>query len=97
MATEKNPFAYEEDESFIPPEPEEGVEVLSDGSVEVTIQEEEVEEEEGPAPDFMENIAEYLDKSVLEEIGADAIRKYKDDKESRSEWEQMFEDGFDLL
>jgi hypothetical protein len=96
MATEKNPFAYEEDESFIPPEPEEGVEVLSDGSVEVTIQEEEVEEEE-VAPDFMENIAEYLDKSVLEEIGADAIRKYKDDKESRSEWEQMFEDGFDLL
>ncbi len=50
MATEKNPFAYEEDESFIPPEPEEGVEVLSDGSVEVTIQEEEVEEEEGPHP-----------------------------------------------
>ena len=98
MATEKNPFVYEEDEqSFIAPEPSEGVEVLSDGSVEVTIQEEEeIVEEEAPV-DFTANLAEELGKDVLEEIGSDAIRKYKDDKESRSEWEQMFEDGFDLL
>ena len=96
MATEKNPFVYEEEESFIEPEPSEGVEVLSDGSVEVMIEEEE-EEAEAPEIDFMANLAENLSKDVLEEIGSNAIRMYTDDKEARSEWEQMFEDGFDLL
>ena len=46
MATEKNPFIYEEDkDDFI--EEEESVEVFPDGSVEVTITEAE-ETEEAP-------------------------------------------------
>ena len=95
MATEKNPFLYEEDkDNFI--EEDDSVEVLPDGSVEVTISEVE-ETEEAVKHEHMENIASFLEKETLEEIGSEVIRMYKDDKESRGEWEQMFENGFDLL
>ena len=95
MATEKNPFIYEEDkDDFI--EEEESVEVFPDGSVEVTITEAEEIEEAEPL-EHTDNLAKHLDKEILEEIGSTVIRTYKDDKESRGEWEQMFENGFDLL
>ncbi len=46
---------------------------------------------------WYENIAEKLDDELLEEISSDVIDKYQTDKDSREEWESMFERGFDLL
>lgn len=47
--------------------------------------------------DFYENLVDILDKDSLEEIGNTVIDKYEADKDSRSEWESMFERGFELL
>ena len=46
---------------------------------------------------WYENIADKLDGDLLEEIASDVIDKYQTDKDSREEWESMFERGFDLL
>jgi len=46
---------------------------------------------------WYENIADKLDDDLLEEIASDVIDKYQTDKDSREEWESMFERGFDLL
>ena len=46
---------------------------------------------------WYENIAEKLDDDLLEEIASDVVDKYETDRDSRSEWESMFERGFDLL
>jgi len=46
---------------------------------------------------WYENIADKLDDDLLEQIGSDVIDKYQTDKDSREEWESMFERGFDLL
>lgn len=47
--------------------------------------------------DFYANLAESLDEDFLVEIGNEVYDKYEADKASRSEWESMFERGFDLL
>src|SRR6056300_538860 len=55
---------------------------------------EETEEEEGT---FYENLAELMEEQDLQDIATTVIEKYDADKSSRSEWESMFERGFDLL
>ena len=55
---------------------------------------EDEEEEEGT---FYENLADSLEEDDLEDIANTVIEKYDADKASRSEWESMFERGFDLL
>jgi hypothetical protein len=53
-----------------------------------------------PAPEifFEDNLAEeYLDESEIERIGSMVMDSYTSDKESRAEWESMFEKGFELL
>jgi chaperonin GroES len=53
-----------------------------------------------PAPEifFGDNLAEeYLDESEIERIGNMVMDSYTADKESRAEWESMFEKGFELL
>ena len=52
-----------------------------------------------PAPEifFEDNLAEeYLDESEIERIGSMVVDAYTADKESRAEWESMFEKGFEL-
>ena len=55
---------------------------------------EEVEEEQGT---FYENLADLMEEEDLQDIANTVIEKYDADKSSRSEWESMFERGFDLL
>ena len=53
-----------------------------------------------PAPEifFEDNLAEeYHDESEIERIGSMVVDAYTADKESRAEWESMFEKGFELL
>ena len=47
--------------------------------------------------DFFENLVDKLDEATLEEIGNTVIDKFEADRDSRAEWESMFERGFDLL
>ena len=106
MATERNPF-----DKMIPSEGTNIIEMMqpeesnvnieidpSDGGVIVDFSQESVEME--PSEEMGEwygDICEVLDEDVLTEIANDVIENYNADKDSRGEWESMFERGFDLL
>jgi hypothetical protein len=47
--------------------------------------------------DFYENLTDVLDEDTLLSIGHEIYENFEADKNSRSEWESMFERGFDLL
>lgn len=109
MATERNPYEQRpegdnvirmemqqpsEAEAAITVDPETGeIEVDLSGEAEAVELEIEVGEDTG----FYENLVDILDEDRLEEIGATVIDKFEADKDSRSEWESMFERGFELL
>ena len=108
MATERNPFDQinpltnrivkvdvEKETSggsSIEVDPETG-----DITVDLMPEQTEVEVEIDMNAGFYENLADNLDEERLDEIGNTVIEKYQADKDSRSEWESMFERGFDLL
>ena len=54
-------------------------------------------EEAEVAETFYENLADQMEEEDLQDIANTVIEKYDADKASRSEWESMFERGFDLL
>ena len=47
--------------------------------------------------DFYGNLAEYMDEEELTDLSTTVLDNFKADEESRQEWEQTFERGFDLL
>jgi hypothetical protein len=47
--------------------------------------------------DFYTNLADLMEEDQLEEISNTVFDNYQSDKDSREEWEQTFERGFDLL
>ena len=65
--------------------------------VEVEGTEESIPEEELPEEDFFRNLAEDMDERVLGRMSAQLIQDYKKDKVSRSDWEQAYTQGLDLL
>ena len=105
MAIEKNPFDKipEEIQNVIPiPKKVEDTnatfEVEPDGGVTVDFTEVSVEMQ--PEPDIEEwygNMANDMEDEELQEIAATVIDNYRADKDSRADWESMFERGFDLL
>ena len=105
MAIEKNPFDKipEEIQNVIPiPKKVEDTnatfEVEPDGGVTVDFTEVSVEMQ--PEPDIEEwygNMASDMEEEDLQEIAATVIDNYRADKDSRADWESMFERGFDLL
>ncbi len=48
-------------------------------------------------PEFGSNLAESIDEDILDTMAGDLIGMYDDDKNSRSEWEEAYIDGLDLL
>ena len=109
MATERNPFdPIPETQISIEIEAETGDENTSieydpeDGGVVVEfktnkdegLSEEQVEETE---EEFYRNLVDDLDEDVLDDIAIKVHENFTSDKESRAEWESMFERGFDLL
>ena len=107
MATERNPYEQRpegdnvirmemqqpsEAEATFEVDPETGeITVDLEGSAEA------IEVEINMNAGFYQNLVEILDEEKLEEIGNTVIDKFEADKDSRSEWESMFERGFDLL
>ena len=111
MATEKNPFeqmrpAAENIIQLNNPSPEQPqtdeptFELEDDGGLTVDFSSTEENTEMGASTEIGEwygNLATNLDEGLLEDIGNDVYENFVADKDSRSEWESMFERGFDLL
>jgi hypothetical protein len=107
MATEKNPYdqiPQEAPPSVIPAASETELdatfEVENDGGVVVDFASEEEEVSMEPSEDVTEwysDITDTLDEQTLVNISTDVISNLQADKDSRGEWESMFERGFDLL
>ena len=106
MATERNPFDQipqevanvvpmnpvptgEEQEATFEVEPDGGVTVDFTSTIEMVA--------EAPVQEWYANLAETLDDETLGEIANTVYNNYDADKNSRQEWESMFERGFDLL
>jgi len=105
MAVERNPYEKipEELSSVVPMVPETDIdatfEVDTDGGLIVDLSEQE-DVQMKPSEEIAEwygDLSETLDDQVLLDISLDVIENYQADKDSRSEWESMFERGFDLL
>ena len=106
MATEKNPYEQIPADNVVQIKVDEPVSANvsyevdpETGEVEVdfSAEGEEIEVEIEVESEFYENLVDKLDEATLEEIGLTVIDKFEADKDSRAEWESMFERGFDLL
>ena len=103
MATEKNPFEKirEEVTNVIQmPTSEEGAptfEMEDDGGVTVDFTGVVEMEAEESIQEWYGDLTDTVEEEDQQTIAADVIDNYTADKESRSEWEAMFEKGFDLL
>tara|TARA_R110000787_G_scaffold135647_2_gene247963 strand:- start:1729 stop:4284 length:2556 start_codon:yes stop_codon:yes gene_type:complete len=105
MATERNPFeSMSQEVSNIIPMPE--IENTAnatfevdpqDGGVTVDFSESVEMEASEDIAEWYENISESLEEEDLTSIVNTVIDNFEADKESRAEWESMFERGFDLL
>ena len=105
MATERNPFEMipEEVGNVIPmPNMEETTDATFevdplDGGVTVDFSKSVEMEASEDIAEWYGDISESIDESDLASIAGDVIENFEADKESRAEWESMFEKGFDLL
>ena len=106
MATEKNPFERisEEITNVVQmPTPEEMMEgaptfeMEDDGGVTVDFTGVVEMEAEESIQEWYGDLTDTLEDEEKENIAADVVDNYTSDKESRAEWEAMFEKGFDLL
>ena len=104
MATERNPFDTipEEEDNVIPlmeqSETGASIEIDPEGDgVIVDFTEAVGMEATDEVAEWYGDLTETLEEEELLEIGRMVIDNFQADKESRSEWESMFERGFDLL
>ena len=104
MAVEKNP--YEMLKSNVIPmdigieeESAASIEVDDDGGVIVDFgMEEEITEEDAIGlGEWYDDLCGEIDEDELSDIANQVYNNYQSDKDSRGEWEDMFERGFDLL
>jgi len=58
---------------------------------------EETDESFQSSEDFFENLAEQMDEKELGALASEMLEMYREDKESRSEWEKTYSDGLGLL
>ena len=105
MAIEQNPFEQinPAQDNIVPlpmvDESKATFELDDDGGVLVDFAEEENIEmgAEESVGEWFRNLRDDIDEDELSDIGRTLYDNYESDKDSRSEWESMFERGFDLL
>ena len=105
MATERNPFEMisEQVSNIVPlPDMTEDMDATfevdpTDGGVIVDFAENVEMEAPQDIAEWYGDLSETLDEDDLGTIANDVIENYEADKNSRAEWESMFERGFDLL
>ena len=100
MATERNPFdpIPQNIPNVVPLPQEENTifEMEPDGGMTVNFNQE-VVEEEVLIEEWYENLIEKIDDDNLLGLANEVLDNFESDKNSRSDWESMFERGFDLL
>ena len=106
MATERNPYDMKPEEigNVVPMVADEEMNATfevdpTDGGVIVDFSDE-VSIEMSPSQaieEWYDNLSDTLDPEYLDEIANSVIDSFQADKDSRAEWESMFERGFDLL
>ena len=74
-------------------EPE--IEMSEDGSATVNFDPSQVNPEGGK--DHFENLAEFLEDSVLDPLSSELMEKYENYKQSRQEWADSYREGLNLL
>ena len=78
-----------------------GAEIIEDGMGGATVQPIDFNGLEGLSQEdlipFDANLSEFLDDGVLGELSSDLRSMYQDDLSSRSEWEDAYTNGLDLL
>ena len=77
--------------------PEDEIVEETDIEVETPSDEEVIEETEEEESSFFENLAEDMDDRTLGRLSSQLITDYKKDKVSRSDWEQTYTNGLELL
>lgn len=107
MAVEKNPFERMPQAEIIEIDASNGASVEleknvtfdldPDGGVVVSFDEGIEIETKPDIKEWFENLADKIDENDLENIASKVYDNFESDKDSRSEWESMFERGFDLL
>ena len=106
MATERNPFETmpEEVSNVVPMADMESTSEATfevdpdDGGIIVDFSEENVEMEASEdIAEWYGDLSETLDENDLSDIASDVIENFEAVKDSRGDWESMFERGFDLL
>ena len=100
MATERNPFdpIPQNIPNVVPLPQKENTtfEMEPDGGMTVNFNQE-VVEEEVLIEEWYENLIEKIDDNNLLGLAYEVLDNFESDKNSRSDWESMFERGFDLL
>ena len=76
------------------PEPEMDIEIQIDEDGGATV---EIGEGDGEEVGFYDNLAAVIDSDTLAKISLDVAAMFEADKGSRSDWENMFAKGLDLL
>ena len=77
-----------------------GAEILEDGQGGAIVQAMSEMEDQGVEVEIIDhdaNLAEFLDDGILGEISSELVGLYEEDYESRSEWEETYTKGLDLL
>ena len=98
MAVERNPFEGMQESVSLDELEVKVDELVDDGGVEFEIEGEETEMSVEPMEgEHFDNLVDTLDEDKLQEIAIQVIDGYESDKDSRAEWEETFERGFDLL
>ena len=104
MATERNPYDMipQEETNVVPMSPEEDTGTTfevdpEDGGVIVDFDTNTEMEASEDLAEWFGDLSETLEEEDLDSIARDVIDTYTADKDSRAEWESMFERGFDLL
>jgi hypothetical protein len=76
------------------PEPEVDVEIILEEDGGVTV---EMGEDDAQEVDFYSNLADIIDPDALAQISLDVASMFDADKSSRSDWEEQYAKGLDLL
>ena len=104
MATERNPYDMipQEETNVVPMSPEEDTGTTfevdpEDGGVIVDFDTNTEMEASEDLAEWFGDLSETLEEEDLDSIARDVIDNFNADKDSRAEWESMFERGFDLL
>jgi hypothetical protein len=101
MAIEKSlyaaPLGLEQIAAMDSVSPEVEIEIEDPESVTVNAGEMEITIDQDEEDDFNENLAEFIDDGVLQEIAGELIGDYDEDVASRKDWMQTYVDGLELL